>query len=59
LGFSKQAIAALGQISHDTAGRDYYLHKRAEGKSRKEAMRARKRRISDAVYQRLRADAQR
>jgi transposase len=49
-------IAALGQISHDTDGRAYYLRKQAEGKSRKEAMRALKRRISDAVYQRLRAD---
>jgi transposase len=50
-------IAALGQISHDTPGRAYYLRKQAEGKSRKEAMRALKRRISDAIYQRLRADA--
>lgn len=50
-------IAALGQISHDTPGRVYYLQKQAEGKSRKEAMRCLKRRISDAVYQRLRADA--
>ena len=50
-------IAALGQISHDTPGRAYYLHKQTEGKSRKEAMRCLKRRISDAVYQRLRDDA--
>jgi transposase len=49
-------IAALGQISHDTPGRAYYLRKQAEGKSRKEAMRCLKRRISDAVYQRLRDD---
>jgi transposase len=49
-------VAALGQISHDTPGRAYYLHKQTEGKSRKEAMRCLKRRISDAVYQRLRAD---
>ena len=52
-------IAALGQISHDTPGRAYYLHKQSEGKSRKEAMRCLKRRISDAVYQRLRADTSR
>jgi transposase len=52
-------IAALGQISHDTPGRVYYLRKQAEGKSRKEAFRALKRRISDAIYARLRADAQR
>jgi transposase len=49
-------IAALGQISHDTAGRAYYLRKQAEGKSRKEAMRCLKRRISDAIYAQLRAD---
>jgi transposase len=49
-------IAALGQISHDTPGRVYYLRKQAEGKSRKEAMRCLKRRISDAIYQQLRAD---
>ena len=49
-------IAALGQISHETAGRAYYLAKQADGKSRKEAMRCLKRRISDAVYRQLRAD---
>ena len=52
-------IAAVTQISHDTAGRDYYQRKRAERHSDKEALRALKRRISDAVYQRLRADAHR
>ena len=49
-------IAALGQISHDTPGRAYYLAKQADEKSRKEAMRCLKRRISDAVYRQLRAD---
>ena len=49
-------VAALGQISHDTPGRAYYLEKQAQGKSRKEAMRCLKRRISDAVYRALRAD---
>lgn len=49
-------IAALGQISHDTPGRVYYLAKQASGKSRKEAMRCLKRRVSDAVYRQLRAD---
>jgi transposase len=49
-------IAALGQISHDTPGRAYYLAKQASGKSRKEAMRCLKRRISDAIYRQLRAD---
>jgi transposase len=52
-------VAALGQISHDTPGRAYYLQKQTEGKSRKEAMRCLKRRISDAVYQRLRDDVSR
>ncbi len=51
-------IAALGQISHETAGRAYYLAKQADGKSRKEAMRCLKRRISDAVYRQLRADTE-
>ena len=49
-------IAALGQISHDTPGRAYYLAKQTDGKSRKEAMRCLKRRISDAIYRQLRAD---
>jgi transposase len=49
-------IAALTQIAHDTPGRAYYERKRAEGKSKKEAMRALKRRISDVVYRRLLAD---
>ena len=49
-------IAALGQISHDTPGRAYYFAKQADGKSRKEAMRCLKRRISDAVYRALRDD---
>jgi transposase len=49
-------IAALAQISHDTPGRAYYLQKQSDGKSRKESLRCLKRRISDAVYQRLRAD---
>jgi transposase len=49
-------ITALGQIAHDTPGRAYYLRKQTEGKSRKEAMRCLKRRISDAVYRQLRAD---
>ena len=40
-----------------TGGRAYYLGKIAAGKSRREAMRCLKRRISDALYRRLRADA--
>ena len=49
-------IAALGQISHNTPGRVYYLRKRDEGKNTKEALRCLKRQISDAVYTHLRAD---
>ena len=52
-------MAAVTQVGHATPGRDYYLRKQAEGKTRKEAMRALKRRISDAVYQRLTTDARR
>lgn len=40
-------------------GRAYYDKKRAEGKTPKEALRALKRRISDALYRHLRADARR
>jgi transposase len=50
-------MIAVTQVRNDTPGRAYYLRKQAEGKSRKEAMRALKRRISDAVYRQLRADA--
>jgi transposase len=52
-------IAALTQVRNDTPGRAYYERKQAEGKSRKEALRALKRRISDAVYRQLLADATR
>jgi transposase len=50
-------IAAVTQVAHDTLGRRYYLRKISEGQSRKEALRALKRRISDAVYRHLVADA--
>ena len=42
--------------ANDTPGRVYYQRKQAEGKTKKEAMRALKRRISDAVYHQLLAD---
>jgi transposase len=45
--------AALTQIAHDTLGRVYYERKQAEGKTRKEALRALKRRISDVIYRQL------
>ena len=50
-------IAATTQIRLDTAGRAYYRRKLADGKTRMEAMRCLKRRISDAVYRQLVADA--
>ena len=46
-------MAAVTQVRNDTPGRAYYLRKQDEGKTRKEAIRALKRHISDAVYQRL------
>ncbi len=49
-------IAAVTQLRHDTNGRAYYDKKIAEGKTSKEAIRALKRRISNAVYQKLAAD---
>ena len=52
-------IAAVTQIAHDTPGRVYFDRKLAEGKTRKEALRALKRRISDAVYRQLLADTRR
>jgi hypothetical protein len=52
-------IAAATQIRLDTEGRAHYRRKLAEGKTRMEAMRCLKRRISDAVYRQLLADARR
>lgn len=52
-------LAAVTQISHDTAGRAYYQRKLTETQNPKEAMRALKRRISDVVYARLQADTTR
>ena len=50
-------IAAACQIRLDTPGRTYYRRKLAAGKTRMEAMRCLKRRISDAIYRQLRTDA--
>ena len=49
-------MIAISQSSHDTPGRVYFQRKLEEGKSVKEARRALKRRISDAVYRQLRND---
>ena len=51
-------MAAITQIRHaHSPGRGYYDRKLAEGMTKKKALRALKRRISDALYQRLLADA--
>jgi transposase len=52
-------VAAVTQIAHDTDGRTYYRRKTAEGKTPKEALRALKRQISNAVYRQLLADSRR
>ena len=53
-------MAAVTQIRHrHSDGRAYYDRKLAEGKTHKEALRCLKRRISDAIFARLRADARR
>jgi len=52
-------VMALTQIRQDTPSRAYYLRKRTNGKSHKEAMRCLKRRLSDVVYRQLLRDAAR
>jgi transposase len=49
---------AITEIRADTEGRAYYLRKRAEGKTGREALRCLKRRLSDVVYRTMRADLQ-
>jgi transposase len=50
---------ALTQIRGDTEGRAYYERKRAAGKTKREALRCVKRRISDIVFTTMRHDADR
>jgi transposase len=51
-------MAAITQIRYaHSGGRAYYDRKVAEGKTHKEALRSLKRRISNAIYARLEADA--
>jgi transposase len=53
-------MAAVTQIRYPhSGGRAYYDKKLAEGKTPKEALRALKRQVSDAIYKRLKADAAR
>lgn len=49
-------LIAVTQISHDTPGRAYFDRRLAERTSKKEALRALKRHISDAVWRQLQAD---
>jgi transposase len=51
-------MVAVCQARSDDRGGAYYRKKTAEGKSRKEALRCLKRRISDAVFASLVADSQ-
>jgi transposase len=48
---------ALGQISHPSPGRDYYDRKLAEGKTRREALRALERQLANVIWRHLLADA--
>ena len=51
-------MAAVTQIRYrHTKGRAYYEKKLAEGKTSEEALRALKRQVSDAIYQKMKADA--
>lgn len=53
-------MAAVTQVRNPGSdGRAYFDKKLAEGKTRKEALRALKRRVSDAIFARLQADARR
>jgi transposase len=52
-------IAATTQIRLDTEGRAYFRRKLTAGKTRMEAMRCLKRRISDAIYRQLLDDQHR
>jgi hypothetical protein len=50
-------MIAVTQIRNlDSEGRGYYARKLADGRTKREAMRALKRQISDRVYAHLRAD---
>jgi transposase len=52
-------VIAMAQISHLSEGRKYFDRKVAEGKTTKEALRALKRHVSNAVYRQLVIDSSR
>jgi hypothetical protein len=49
-------MIAINQVRYRGEGGVYYQRKMAEGKTHREAMRCLKRRVSDVVFKRLRAD---
>ena len=49
-------IAAVVQVRYDTPGRAYYRRKLTQGKTKREALRCVKRRISDAIWRQLQLD---
>jgi transposase len=51
-------VVAITQARSDHPGRAYVVHKQRQGKTRREALRCLKRRISDAIYRQLQADLQ-
>jgi transposase len=50
-------MVVLSQLSHTSPGRAYVDRRLAEGKSRREAMRALKRQLCNVIYRHLLADA--
>jgi transposase len=52
-------VIAVCQVRHPGPGRDYYDRKLAEGKTKKEALRALKRQVSNVVWRHLVYDAER
>ncbi len=52
-------VVAVTQVRNDTPARKLYARKVTEGKTKKEALRVVKRRVSDAIYRQLVLDAQR
>jgi hypothetical protein len=50
-------MIALTQAHIDPRARAYIERRRSEGRTRRDAVRALKRHLSDVVYQQLRADA--
>jgi hypothetical protein len=52
-------LIAVTQITYDTPDRAYFERKLADGKSKKEALRALKRRVNDAVWRQPQVDLER